>query len=48
MNILLIELFLEIKYKNVGKIGNQCKLMYHKLESFIIKYLWLSLQCLKN
>lgn len=32
MNILLVELFLEMRYKNVEKIGNQCKPMYHKLE----------------
>lgn len=32
MNIWLVELFLEMKFKNVEKIGNQCKPMYHKLE----------------
>lgn len=32
MNIWLVELFLEMKYKIVEKIGNQCKPMYHKLE----------------
>lgn len=47
MNIWLVDLFLEMKYKNVEKIANWCKSTLNWKNS-IVKYLWLSLQSLKN
>lgn len=40
-------LFLEMRYKNCEKIGKWCKSTLN-WKNFIVKYLWLSLESLKN